>query len=339
MARNDQVSRILKVMHYLEIHPQGLTTAQIHNKLKSDGFEVDRRTVPRDLDALQKANIPLVSEEGGQQHIWKLAPFAEIKKNVTFTYREIFALFIARKALEHLKGSPVYEALVQFFEKIEKLLGSNCQAFEEFINNIAFKAQPTWHNSVSPVLLDTVYTAIEEGHPLKIQYRAESGDSRGEYKERTVGPECLYFADGGVYLIAVNLAKKEIRHYALARMREAEVVTAEVYDKSGVKPESLFKDSFGLFNTGGIAQEVEILLTGPTASYFAERKWHDSQKVVRTTDGYKLCLQVRINDEFIRWILSLGSAATIVRPDSLGSMVAQVAQEIAKKYQSAKAAA
>lgn len=338
MARNDQVSRILKVLHYLEVQPQGLTTAQIHNKLKSDDFVVDRRTVPRDLDALQKANIPLISEEVGQQHVWKLAPFAEIKKNVTFTYREIFALFIGRKALEHLRGGPIYEALTQFFEKIEKLLGSNCEAFDEFLNNIAFKAQPTWQNSVSSVLLDTVYTALEEGHPLKIQYRAESGDAKGEYKERVVGPECLYFADGGVYLIAVNLSKKEVRHYALARMREAEVMVSDTYDKSGINPQALFKDSFGLYNTGGTAQEVEILLAGPTASYFAERKWHQSQRVVKTTDGYLLSLNVRINDEFIRWILSLGSGATIMRPNFLCEMVLNAVQEIGKKYRLATVA-
>jgi predicted DNA-binding transcriptional regulator YafY len=331
MARHESLLRLFRILHYLETHPGGLKVSEIHSRLEHDEMEVTPRTVHRDIDALLQCHLPLSSDGNGPESRWHLAPFAEIRKSIQFTYQEIFSLYVARKSLDHLKGTPIHTALETLFMKIEKLLGKDTQMFDELLANLAFRPQMTWHTSVAPLILDTVYGALEEGHPLRLVYRAEAGERPGQAAERLVGPECLYFANSSVYLIAVDLAKNEPRTYALARVLEAEMVTSSEYEKQGISPESLFKSSIGILNTGEV-DDVEIRLTGPVGTYFAERRWHESQETVRTPDGVVLRLHVKINDELVRFVLGMGSAGTVLKPASLIAQVEATAADILERY-------
>ncbi len=305
--------------------------SEIHQKLNDDGFRVDKRTVHRDIDLLEQAHIPLEKEGHPPESRWRIAPFAEIKQNIQFTYQEIFSLFVARKSLDHLRGTPIYSALDNVFLKIEKLLGKGSEAFAELLTNIEFRPQMTWHTSVAPVILDTVYHALEEGHPLNINYRAEAGDHAGQQKQRRVGPECLYFADGGVYLIAIDLEKNEPRTYALGRVLDAEMLNNEVYEKKGLSPEKMFKSSLGVFNSGEV-KDVEILVKGPLAAYLSERRWHESQETIKKSEGTVFRFQVRVNDELVRFVLGMGSSAAVLKPNELKEAVIRDASQILGQY-------
>lgn len=336
MARHEMTLRVFRILHYLETSRAGLRVGEIHERLGHDGFEVDKRTVHRDLELLQGAHIPLETEGSGPESRWKMAPFAEIKQHIQFTYHEIFALYVARKSLEHLRGTPLFEALQSLFLKIEKVLGTDTEAFQEFLQNLSFRPQMAWHNSISQVILDTVYHALEEGHVLKISYRSEAGQNAGQYVERRVGPECLYFANGGIYLIAKDLGKNEPRTYALARVRTAEMDESSTYEKQGYVPEQLFRDGLGVLNTGEV-MAVEILVDGPIAAFVSERRWHETQQTLRTERGVRLKFNVRVNDELARWVLGLGPSATVLGPESLIEMVRVIAQEVVGKYTKLKA--
>lgn len=318
-------------MHYFETVRAGLKVSEIHQRLKHDHFDVDIRTVHRDIELLQQAHLPLTSEGSGPESRWRLSPIAEIKQSIQFTYQEIFALYVARKSLEHLRGTPIHSALDNLFVKLEKVLGNKSEMFQELLGNLEFRPQMTWHTSVTPMVLDTVYSALEEGHPLRIVYKAEGGENAGKAAERMVGPECLYFADGSVYLIAMDLKKSEPRTYALSRVIEAEMVTASEYSKTGLSPEKMFKNSLGVLNTGDI-ENVEILITGPVATYYSERRWHESQETLKTDTGVLLKLKIRVNDELVRFIIGMGPTAVVTKPESAKERVRQMAGELLKNY-------
>ncbi|MCB0342640.1 MAG: WYL domain-containing protein [Pseudobdellovibrionaceae bacterium] len=331
MARHETTLRTLRALHLLETSRLGLSARELTDRLKADGYAVSKRQVLRDLQCLEEIGFDLNKIDRDGKPVYSLSEYAKVSKNVRFTYKEVFALYIVRNNLDHLKGSPVFSEIDSLFTKLEKLFGTNIEAFTELVGNIKFRPRITWHTSVQPIVLDTVYNGIEEGHPLKMVYRAEGGESAGKETTRTVGPECLYFANGGVYLIAKDLNKNEPRTYALARIKSVEMDTSKEYSREGLSPENLFKDAFGVLNTG-TADNVEIALEGPMATFIAERRWHNSQTVVNTHDGIFLRMHVKINEEFVHWVLSLGPSATVVAPDSLKQAVLTTAQSILSNY-------
>ena len=121
MARNDSSIRLFKVLHYLETSRYGLTINQIHKKLEElDRIKVSRKTVERDIKCIHDAHFDLEGEETSDGTRWKVKPITQLNRNIVFTYKEIMAHYLARRYLDHLKGSPLYEDLDKFFILTQK---------------------------------------------------------------------------------------------------------------------------------------------------------------------------------------------------------------------------
>ena len=336
MERNNQITRILRVIHHLEVNPRGLTAKNIKDKLLEDGYDNTVDTVYRDLKALQGAGIP-ITNEGENAGQWKLEAFAQISKSVSFSAKDLISLFIAQESLTHLKGSPVYADIKTFFEKLHTLLKiKDFDALKEYKGIFGFKFKANWHSGISQEVLDTVHSACAEKQLLKVNYKSNYQDKSNEYSERTLGPEKIYFADSGAYLIAVDQKDNVTKTYSLARIQSVEMLDQE-YAPNELDLDNYFKHSFGVLTTGDV-QTVEISIREPLASYISERRWHDSQVLVRHADGIHLKMEVRINDEFARWVLSLSPHFDIKSPQVLTDRVVEIMELNLKQIKLKKAA-
>lgn len=333
MARNDTVSRILKVIHLLEVHPSGLSVKELRQKLDEQGYKASERTIYRDIEALEMLRLPVIREENpnqaGQSRL-RLESVASIHQKISFSYHELIALFLSRESMQIYKGSPFFRVVDQFFEKIEKGLGLGGQ--KELLNiqgYVGFKPSSTWQSTVQHEIMDTLYDACAEGQELQIIYKAKSGEHKDQFVPRRVGPEGLYFVDSGAYLVAKDLGKKEYRTYSVNRIVEAKKLDDEYVSSLNLK--DYLKNSIGLINSGEI-KPVEVFIKDPIASYVSERRWHDSQTITRVDDGVVMKMTVQINAELVRWILGLGSAAVVRAPVELIHELKNEAQNISGHY-------
>jgi predicted DNA-binding transcriptional regulator YafY len=337
MARNDTVTRILKVIHYLEVQPQGLGVREIHSKLSNDGFEISERTIYRDLEAIESIHLPLTKTGQGLESRWKLESVASINQKIHFSYHELIALFLAKESLTQFKNSPLFGPINNLFSSIEKALGPGAHKdLSNLQNYMGYRSRATWQSGISQEVLDTIYDACAEGQVLKVTYRSKSGQFVDQTVERRLGPEGMYFADSGAYLIARDLEKNEHRTYALNRVIEA-VLTEESYESSGFSMKEYVKDSIGAFQSGEV-KLIEVEIQDPIAAYVSERRWHESQILTRTPNGIVLKMQVRLNEELARWILSLGPAVQKVEPSELRDLVARLADQVAANLRGKKVA-
>ena len=119
----------------------------------------------------------------------------------------------------------------------------------------------------------------------------------------------------------------------MSRVRNATLLD-EHYDSKGFKAEEYFKDGIGVLGKGE-PQLVELLISEPMASYVSERRWHDSQKIVRNPQGIVFTMTVRVNDELARWVMGLGDSAVVVTPLELAEKIKKQALAISKKYKKA----
>lgn len=338
MARNDQASRILRIIHILEKSTEGLRVAEILERLKDAGYPCTRRTIYRDLEAIQAGGLPLENSDSGEANgLWKLSQVKAFDSRIVVNYEELLSLFLARETLRVYEGTALFDSLNIFFDKFEKILGSKASAtLQEFCFSIGVQVKSQWAAQVSRSVLDTVHQACADGEAICIQYKAASGDGAGKVVERRVGPECLYFADSGAYLVAKDLEKDEFRVFAMARIHGVELLN-EAYESSIVSPESFFSESFGLLR-GGQSVEVIIDVDRPLAHYVAERSWHKSQQIEETPYGIRLKMKVKVSSELVGWILSLGAAAEVIAPKSLREEILNNLDRIKSKYSDKKAA-
>jgi len=340
MARGDTAVRLLKIIMYLETSPEGLTVKEIENRLISDGIEISERTIYRDLEVIQGAHFPMVVDEDksslAPERRWKFARVTALTEKIHFANHEIFALYLARESLKSLSSSPLMKDILNMTDKLEKALGPGVEKeLRNLSDYVAYKATATWQTGVSQEILDTVYQACWDGVVIELTYRSKSGQFMDQIKLRRLGPETLYFAGGGGYLIAKDLTDNKVKTYSLNRIIEANY-TEEEYQSTGFKIEDYIKDNFGILSSGTPAQ-IELFITDPIASYVSERRWHDSQQITRVDRGIQFRMYVNINDELIRWILGLGPAAKVISPLSLAQSVQDAAEAISQHYAAKKA--
>ncbi len=331
--RNRQVSRIIRILHHLELNTQGLSARELLNKLQAEHHTCSRETVYRDLKAIEQAFIPLEVDDSVDPARYRLSKVAHVSRDVAFSYIELLALTISRESMRVFDGTTLEEILTPLFDRLEKLLGLKGErAMNEFSEYLGFKPRSSFGVKVRREIIDTLHQACAEGHVLEIDYLASSGERAGEVATRRVGPEMLYFADSGMYLIAKDLATTpgQMKTYAVSRIKRA-VMLDDAYESQDFNFDHFQRDSLAVLNHGDVVT-LEIQIKEPMASYISERQWHPTQRSVRTSNGIRLSMEVRMNDELVRWILGLGACAEVISPQSLRDLVAKEITELAGTY-------
>ena len=327
MARSGEVIRQWRLLREIEAS-RGVT---IRNMAELAG--VTTRTIRRDLDALQEAGFALYDEMYEGQKRWKLRsrPFNGLE-DTSFTLGELSALYFSRTVKECLTGTPFQDDLRQAFAKLEEALGPRMQAFlDRLPAAIDAKSIPTpaggslEQRRTIGQLLDAVL------HQQRLVMRYHSFSS-GREKSYRVDPYRLVYAQGGLYLFAYVSAYRQMRTFAIDRIKHLTVLDEkfQVVEDIG---ETTFPHSIGIHD--GEPEQVKIQFSSQAAPYIQERVWHSSQTIEPQADSsIILILDVCIDATLRSWILGFGPLAKVVWPTHLATSIAEALSTAHNRYQS-----
>lgn len=127
------------------------------------------------------------------------------------------------------------------------------------------------------------------------------------------------------YVVGRVVTEDRIKTYALDRMKEVSALTETFTPNPDFDPEEYFKHSYGIVVTQGDVRKVVLRADARRAKYLAALPLHSSQTQT-IADGYSLfTLHLRITDDFVEELLSLGSSITVLEPPEL---VARIRRDI-----------
>ncbi|MDY6903406.1 MAG: transcriptional regulator [Thermodesulfobacteriota bacterium] len=311
MSRGQQIIRQWRILQRLESNGSGLSAAELAGE-----ENCSRRTIYRDLTALQEVGFPLYHPDGdGKNGRWALLHSHGQKTPLPIPLGEAMALYISRNVLKGAEHTFLYKDLDAFFTKIKTLLPPDfIQFINEVENNLYVKSRP--HKQPGPDLperLTTLHTAITENRSLDITYHTMSRDQETRRRIDPYGVECY---DGSFYLIAHCQQKNALRIFSLDRIKTCHLTDALFNRPKGFSTRRHMTHSFGIFQ--GPPTPVKIRFSPEVAGYIKEKKWHDSQILTRNPDG-SLDFQATVagTREIRFWILSWGASARVLAPDSL----------------------
>ena len=109
MPRNDQVTRQWHLLRLLE-SSRGATLQDLVDSTPAD-FPKNPRTIRRDLEALEGAGFPLVTEQSNGQTRWKLMEGFRDIPALGFSATELMALLFSRNLLKPLEGTEIQSSL------------------------------------------------------------------------------------------------------------------------------------------------------------------------------------------------------------------------------------
>ncbi|MGO1044537.1 helix-turn-helix transcriptional regulator [Clostridioides difficile] len=190
----------------------------------AEEFCVSKRTILRDLQALESMGFPLYSETGagGGYHMLK----ERILPPITFSESEAKAIFFAYQSLVFYRDLPFEQEGVSVLKKFLNCLPADIQHNIAQIQNKIVFWTPDRHCS-SP-LLKELFNIIINNSALTIQYSSKKSQSI-----RTIIPVGLYAMNGLWYCPAYCLKSKSIREFRVDRIEKIvnlENITSSKYN-------------------------------------------------------------------------------------------------------------
>jgi len=290
-------------------------------------LEVSAKTIQRDIDFMRyRLGLPIDyhPQEFGFFYTEPVTGFPSIE----VSEGEITALLVAQKALAQYKGTPFERPLHSAFRKLTDGLKDRVSfSWHDLEDAISFRSAGA---SVSDLeMFETVSKAVLRCIELEFEYRKLKSSG---YEGRRVRPYHLGCLENQWYLFAEDLERRQLRTFALPRMRKVKLTTKGFRRPADFSIAQILSGSFGVYSSGK-QQRIRVQFDPFGARLVAERKWHESQRVRENADG-SIILELKLGglEEIERWILSWGKHARVLAPKELATRIRDEASAIAKLY-------
>ncbi len=312
----------------LHIHEELKRGAPINCTSLSQTLEVARKTLVRDLNYMRD-RLGLPVEFDPVRNTYHYTEPVDAFPTVKVSEGEVFALLVARKALEQYRGTPFHGQLAASFEKLTAGLKQSVTfAPTDELKSVSFKSIGVGKSDAE------VFSSLNRGVMRELEV---SFDYRkpGEAKamRRSVQPYHLSYRQNMWYLVAFDLARNDLRTFAVPRIADVIVTDRGFKRPPDFSPEKFFAKALGVFGGGGNFNIVVRFRPGAAADRVFEREWHETQDLRRLPDGSaQLTMRLGALEEIERWVMEWGPDAEVVEPPELRARLKKTAEALLKLY-------
>jgi predicted DNA-binding transcriptional regulator YafY len=326
----DTTMRHLHMLRLLPRYPQKRTVPQIHEALQSIDFDIDRRSVERDLVRLSQ-HVPISSDPAGRPRGWfwmadapdVIAPGLEVG--------EALGLELLGRYLHALL--PISQ---------QAALTPRLRAARAALDTLAPPAIARWRKRVTVIddgaplvapevpadALAQIHAGLLHGRCLEADYLALGARAPRRYR---VHPLALVYSGRVGYLVAMLDDFEDARHLALHRVRSARVTEAAARDKADFDLDAYLRSH--AFDLPGEAMfRLELRVSERLARFLEERRLSSDQRIEHREGGIRVLAQVRESERLVWWLRSQGTEVEVIRPLRLRRRLAQEFQALADAY-------
>ena len=204
-----RISRLTAILTQLQTN-RSLTAASLSEK-----FGVSKRTIYRDIKALEKAGVPVLTEEGKGYMLmegYRIPP-------VMFTEKQANALILAEQLVLKNKDASFVTDYSEAIDKIKSILR---YTVKDKANLLADRTQyeEVIHQERNSNNLSDLQHALTNHSLVKIQYINKEGTETN----RLIEPFAILSAENW-YLIAWCRLRKEFRFFRPDRIQKMEILS------------------------------------------------------------------------------------------------------------------
>ncbi len=318
------VSRIYRVLRLIAMLQSGrsYTVSQLAREL-----QVSRRTVFRDLNMLEMAQIPYYFDRERRTY--------RINRNfflspIDLTLPEALALLVGARQRRGSAMQPLAAASARAALKLESVLPQPVREYlGTVLDGVAIVPAASARQKGLDETFDRLVSAVAQHKVCRAVYISFLDQKQVAL---TLEPLRVIFVGRAWYVIAYSWAHRESRTFKLGRFRKL-TVTEESFDPSAHPlPQREFGDAWSMIPEGKLC-DVRLNFSPKVAGNVAEVNWHHSQRVQFNDDG-SLDFRAWVDGlgEIAWWVLGYGDQVKVLEPKALARRVARTAWNVAAKY-------
>jgi predicted DNA-binding transcriptional regulator YafY len=318
----NRTDRLLAIV--LELQAKGWQRAEDLAK----SFEISKRTIYRDMDALAESGVPVVSSPGQGYSLvegYFLPP-------LHFTSEEAMILLLGADFVAQNFDAQYRAAARSASSKIQAVLPERMRGeLRQLQSSMRFIAINALENSARPEVLQQIRRAIIEHKTIRMDYHTRSGEEvAGSKNQRAVDPYGLIHLDKGWYMVAYCHLRQDIRHFRLDRIDRL-----QVSDRTFAQPANFSLIPYPLpMDKGGIV--IRALFSPAVMRWVQEAPSFYTVASEETADGLMVTFNVRNESELLQWLLGWGRHVQVLEPESLKMLMIEETEAILYIYKQAE---
>lgn len=276
----------------------------------AERFEVSRRTINRDIEALCMAGIPIQTSQGFGGGITIMDGYR--MDRTILTSKDMQMILAGLRSLDSVSGSRYYG---QLMEKLQT--GSS-----EFISGKASMLidLSSWYKGSLAPKIEVIQSAIESRHLLQFKYYAPSGEG-----DRVIEPYYLVFQWSSWYIWGWCTSREDYRLFKLNRMDRVAETEKEFACRKAPMPD--------LSNEKIFRGDIKV-----KALFTPDMKWRLVEEFgphcFSETDDGRLLFTADYTDmdNLVTWLMTFGAKAEVLEPVEARDIIRRNAEETLQIY-------
>ncbi|WP_395303128.1 WYL domain-containing protein [Pectobacterium polonicum] len=330
----DRLFRHLALLRLIPREPKSISTAELLQKLKDREFDIDLRTLQRDLVGRIGVDFPLLCDESQRPYQWSFPkempqfdfPALDISTALAFVFAESY--------LEKLLPPGVLQHLWPHFgmahKQLQGLEHNNLTRWAERVRALP-NGKTLLPAEIDDAVWEKVATALMQKNKLQISYLSRS---KGEPKQLCIQPLGVIARHSISYVVGVVDGYSDLRQFALQRILQAHVLNEPVdrYDDFNI-------DDYiasGAFTSGHSEPLVELIadIHPQIAWLLRETPLSHAQRLepLPNSDWLRLHANITPDRETLWWILGLNDNIRVYQPSEWVKAIREKVQRMVQMY-------
>jgi predicted DNA-binding transcriptional regulator YafY len=283
-------------------------------------FEVSKRTIYRDMQALSEAGVPIIAI---QKKGYSLAR-GYFLPPLHFTIEEALILALGSDFMGHNFDDQYRVAAEAAYRKIDAVLPETLRQEVSYLStNISFFAANPLDEKQRECLRQ-LRSAIAERRAVHFHYTKKMATS-SQTTTREVDPYSLARLSNDWLLMGYCHLRQDLRVFRLGCMDQLKMLEKRFQRPADFKPDWI-----------AASEQREVVVTAlfdqEVADFVQESRPFSAVAAEQTPEGLLMTLRVRDERDIFQWLLSWGKHVQVISPESLRALMRQEIEHMGKKY-------
>jgi len=275
----------------------------------AEKYEVNRRTIGRDVEALCQAGIPIITHQGTGGGI-SIADGFKLDKSV-LTADELSGIIAALKGIGSVSEQLKIERIL---DKLQANSDAVVSLREPVIIDLAshYKGQLTGK-------IELIKRAVLETRQIEFDYFYDKGESH-----RRIEPCFVIFQWTAWYVFGFCLERNDWRMFKLTRLWNLTVSDA-TYTPREIPPDR--RDFSARF-----ADDIRLVALFEPSERYKLIENYGLNCYAETEEGLRLEIGFTNSDFLIEWLLGFGGRVKVLEPEYIAEELRNAAEKILSRY-------
>lgn len=300
-----------------------LTIAEIIEKLSAYDVSADRKTLYTDFEELRHFGLDIISQQIGRQHYYYLGARE-------FELPELKLLVDSVQSAKFITAQKSQKLIKKLEGLVSKYEATQLQRQVYITGRVKTMNESIYYN------VDKLHAAISADAQIQFQYyqwnvKKEMELRRGG-KLYQVSPWGLMWDDEYYYLVAYDAETDKIKHYRVDKMLRIQITDQKRAGKERYQSFNLpnyTKRIFGMFS--GEETKVTLEADNSMAGVLIDRFGKDIMLIPQDGGRFRATVDVAISDQFLGWIVALGTVK-IVGPEAVVKKMQAKVEALSEQY-------